>query len=231
MKNCLTMKLTISLKACTKMASNYIMAQNLKLLNSLTQQLLCYHITQEVSLISYLNLTPYLKVILLKTLTKWLRVSSKPIKIRRNWTNICLWNCSNFTRLKLWYRHYQNYKNTSQQITRSPSSCSESEAQVLVRPCEAEEADEHVVRHTLNLINNGCRNIVVCTIHTDVLVLLISCIRQVELNNIEICAYLIKLGQVLQHQTDHTRTWFWYFSFFTPLCCFHRMWYCFHFLC
>ena len=29
-----------------------------------------------------------------------------------------------------------------------------------------------------------------------------------------------KLEQVLQHQTDHRRTWFWYFSCFTLLLCF-----------
>ena len=43
MKNCLNMKLTTSLKTCAKMvkmASNYIMAQNLKSLNSLIHQLL-----------------------------------------------------------------------------------------------------------------------------------------------------------------------------------------------
>ena len=47
MKNCLNMKLTISLKPCTKMASNYIRAQNLKLLDSLIHQLLCYHTTKK----------------------------------------------------------------------------------------------------------------------------------------------------------------------------------------
>ena len=100
------------------------------------------------------------------------------------------------------------YKNTSQQITSSPSSCAELKTQVSVRPCKAEEAHQRLVRQTLNLINNGYTNILVCTIDTDVLILLISYIRQVELNDIEVRAYLIKLGQVLQHQIDHTRTWF-----------------------
>ena len=65
------------------------------------------------------------------------------------------------------------------------------DTQVSVRPCEAEEADQRLVRHTLNLINNGYKNILVRTIDTDVLVLLLSYIGQVELNDIEIHAYLI----------------------------------------
>ena len=95
------------------------------------------------------------------------------------------------------------YKNTS---LSSKSSCSELETQVSVRPCEAEEENQRPVRHTLNLINNSYKNIFVCTINTDVLVLLISYIGQVELNDIEIHPYLIKSDRI-----DHTRTWFRYF--------------------
>ena len=73
------------------------------------------------------------------------------------------------------------YRNTS---LSSPSSCSEFNTQVSVRPCEAEEADQRLVRYTLNLINNGYKNILVRTIDTDILVLLISYIGQVELNDI-----------------------------------------------
>ena len=47
------------------------------------------------------------------------------------------------------------------------------------------------MRHTLNLINNDYKNILVRSIDTDVLVLLISYTGQVELNDIEIHAYLI----------------------------------------
>ena len=54
LNNCLNMKLTISLKACAKMvkmASNYIMAQKLKLVKGLIRQLLwCYHMTKKVNL-------------------------------------------------------------------------------------------------------------------------------------------------------------------------------------
>ena len=80
------------------------------------------------------------------------------------------------------------YRNTS--LT-SLSSCSELDTWTLVCPCETEKADQRLVGHTLNLINNGCKNILIHTIDTDILVLLISYIRQVELNDIEIHAYLI----------------------------------------
>ena len=82
----------------------------------------------------------------------------------------------------------ETYRNTS---LSSPSSCSELDTQVSVRPCEVEEADQSLVRHTLNLIKNGYKNILVRTIDTDVLVLLISYIKKVELNDKEIHAYLI----------------------------------------
>ena len=72
----------------------------------------------------------------------------------------------------------------------SPFSPSELDTHVSVRPSEAEEADQRLVRHTLNLIN-GYKNILVRTIETDILVLVISCIGKVELNGIEIYAYLI----------------------------------------
>ena len=48
------------------------------------------------------------------------------------------------------------YRNTS---LSSPSSCSELET---VRPCEAEEVDQRLVRHTLSLINNGFSKIFLC---------------------------------------------------------------------
>ena len=65
------------------------------------------------------------------------------------------------------------------------------EAQVSARPYEAEKPDQQLVRHTLNLNNNGYKNIFVRTNDTDVLVLLISYVRQVELTDIEIRANLI----------------------------------------
>ena len=83
------------------------------------------------------------------------------------------------------------YTDTSQQITSSPSFYSELEAQVLARPYEAEKPDQQLVRHTLNLNSNGYKNIFVRTNDTDVLVLLISYVRQVELTDIEIRANLI----------------------------------------
>ena len=63
--------------------------------------------------------------------------------------------------------------------------------QVSVGTCEVEEADQRLVRHTLNLINNSYKNTLIRLVDTDVLVLLISYIGQVELNDIEIRAYLI----------------------------------------
>ena len=59
----------------------------------------------------------------------------------------------------------------------------------------------------MNLINNSYKNIIVRTIDADALALLISYIGKVELNDRNSCISH-NLGQVLQHQTDHTRTWF-----------------------
>ena len=80
------------------------------------------------------------------------------------------------------------YKNTA--IT-SQTSCRELDQHFPVRPCEAEEADQRLVRHTLNLIHNGYKTILVRTIDIDVLVLLISRIGRVELGDVDIHAYLI----------------------------------------
>ena len=55
-----------------------------------------------------------------------------------------------------------------------PSSCSELDTQVSVHPCETEEADQRLVRHTLNLTNNEYKNVLVRKIDTAVLVLLVS---------------------------------------------------------
>ena len=75
------------------------------------------------------------------------------------------------------------YRNT---LLSSPSSCSELDSEVSVCPCEAEEVDQCLVRHILNLINNVYKNILVRTIDTDGLVSLISYIGKVKLNDIEI---------------------------------------------
>ena len=69
--------------------------------------------------------------------------------------------------------------------------CPELDQHFPVRPCEAEEANHRLVWHTLNLIHNGCKNILVCTIDTNVLVLLIWHIGWVELGNVHIHAYLV----------------------------------------
>ena len=90
------------------------------------------------------------------------------------------------------------YRNAS---LSSPSAYSELDTQLLVHPCEVEEADQDLVRHTLNLIENGYKNILVCAIDTDVLVLLISYIGKVKLNDIESHSYLGKyynIRQILQ---------------------------------
>ena len=82
----------------------------------------------------------------------------------------------------------EKYRNTS---LRFSSSCTELDTQLSLRPCKAEEGVQHLVRHTLNLINNAHKNIFVRTTDTNVLVLLISYIGQFELNDIEIYAYVI----------------------------------------
>ena len=80
------------------------------------------------------------------------------------------------------------YKNTA--LTSQPS-CPELDQHFPVGPCEAEEADQQLVRHIFNLIHNNYKNILVHTIDTDVLVLLISHIGRVELGDVDIHAYLI----------------------------------------
>ena len=82
----------------------------------------------------------------------------------------------------------EKYRNTSLSF---PSSVSDLDTQLSLRPCKAEGGDQHLVRHTLNLINNAHKNIFVRTIDTNVLVLLISYIGQFEVNDIEIYAYVI----------------------------------------
>ena len=109
------------------------------------------------------------------------------------------------------------YRNTSLSFPLSPS---ELDSQILVRHCEAEEADESLVRQTLNLIN-GCKNILVCTIETDVLVLVISYISKVELNDIEIHAYVINLDRCYSIKQIIGELGSDFFFLLTLLLCFH----------
>ena len=91
------------------------------------------------------------------------------------------------------------YKNTS---LVSHSSCEELDQHVPVRPCAAEEADQRLVRHTLNLIHNDYKNILVRTIDTDVLILLISYIAQLEVGgDVNIHAYLINSNKYYDIKT------------------------------
>ena len=71
----------------------------------------------------------------------------------------------------------------------SNAFCAELDENVPVRPCASEEADQRLVRHTLNMIQSGYKNVLVRTIDTDVLVLLLAHIPQVE--DVNINAYLI----------------------------------------
>ena len=93
------------------------------------------------------------------------------LKNNQNWKEL-----NHYLSLKLLELHQGDqimiatYRNTSPS---SPSFCSELDTVVSVRSCEAEEADQRLVRHTLNLMDNGYKNILVRTIDTDVLVLLI----------------------------------------------------------
>ena len=81
------------------------------------------------------------------------------------------------------------YKNTS--LVSQPS-CSELDQHVPTRPCEAEEADQRLVRHALNIIANGYTNVLVRTIDTDVLILLVSYISQQQIGDgVNIHAFLI----------------------------------------
>ena len=86
------------------------------------------------------------------------------------------------------------YRNTS---LSSPSSCSELDPQFSVRPCEAEEVDQRLVRHTLNLISNSYKNTLIRLIDIDVLVLLILYIGQVQLNGNRNSCMPHKLRQVI----------------------------------
>ena len=79
-----------------------------------------------------------------------------------------------------------SYRNTA---LSSSSSCLELDENVPVRPCTAEEADQRLVRHALNIIKSGYKNVLVRTIDTDVLVLLLAHIPQVD--DVNINAYLI----------------------------------------
>ena len=93
------------------------------------------------------------------------------LKNNQNWKEL-----NHYLSLKLLELHQGDqimiatYRNTSPS---SPSFCSELDTLVSVCSCKAEEADQRLVRHTLNLIDNGYKNILVRTIDTDVLVLLI----------------------------------------------------------
>ena len=60
-----------------------------------------------------------------------------------------------------------------------------------VHPCGAEEADQRLVRHALNLLRNGYKSILIRTIDTDVLNLLISYFSQLELDDVNVYAYMI----------------------------------------
>ena len=68
-------------------------------------------------------------------------------------------------------------------------NCVELDENAPVRPCTAEEADQRLVRHALNMIKSGYKNVLVRTIDTDVLVLLLAHIPQVD--DVNIHAYLV----------------------------------------
>ena len=103
----------------------------------------------------------------------------------------------------------------------SPPSCSELDTLVVVRPCEVQETDQRLARHALNLISHGYKNILVPTIDTDVLVLFILNIGQVELNDREIHAYLINpdkyyhIKQIIQELGSNTFVTLPFFHTFT----------------
>ena len=80
------------------------------------------------------------------------------------------------------------YENTS--FTSKPT-CTELDQYIPVRPCGAEEVDQRLVRHALNLLRNGYKSILICTIDTDVLNLLISYFSQFELDDVNMYAYMI----------------------------------------
>ena len=80
------------------------------------------------------------------------------------------------------------YENTS--FTSKPA-CTELDQYIPVRPCGAEEADQKLVRHALNLLRNGYKSILIRTIDTDVLNLLISYFSQFELDDVNVYAYMI----------------------------------------
>ena len=60
------------------------------------------------------------------------------------------------------------------------------EQYIPVRPCDAEEGHQNIVRHPLNLLRNGYSNILIPIFGTDVLNLLMSYFSHIELDDVNL---------------------------------------------
>ena len=78
------------------------------------------------------------------------------------------------------------YKNTA--FTSKPTY-TELDQYKPLRPCDAEEADQKIVRNTSNLLRNGYKNILIRTVNTDVLNLHISYFSQFKFNDVSVYAH------------------------------------------
>ena len=72
----------------------------------------------------------------------------------------------------------------------SKHTCTELDQHIPVRPCDAEEADQKIVMHALNLLRNSYKNIFIRTVYTDVPNLLISYLSQFELDDVNVYAHV-----------------------------------------
>ena len=78
------------------------------------------------------------------------------------------------------------YKNTA--FTSKPTY-TELDQYKPLRPCDAEEADQKIVRNTSNLLRNGYKNILIRTVNTDVLNLHISYFSHFKFNDVSVYAH------------------------------------------
>ena len=71
----------------------------------------------------------------------------------------------------------------------SKHTCTELDQHIPVRPCDAEEADQKIVMHALNLLRNSYKNILIQNVDTDVLNLLFSYFSQFKLDDVNVYAH------------------------------------------
>ena len=140
------------------------------------QSLSCKHIHLYIHSEKRVRNTP-LREILLQYTFKWLRVVSLTTTTKNN------------KHLELYQKEQMlvvTYKNTA---SISKPTCTELNQYIPVRACDAEEVNQKIVKHALNLPRNGYKNILIRTVDTDVLNLLISYFSQFELDDVNVYAH------------------------------------------